>query len=198
MGSKHSVIVVPGLGDRYLSTKFSTVDWKTRFGLNPYIHLAPWQDNEEFPFKLKRLTDLIDKLTPQGPVSLVGISAGWSLILNAYSQRREDITRLVNVCGRGKAGQSVRPNLTYSAKKSRAFKQSVLAAEKVLPTLSDSDLRKIMTIRGLYDEAVPLKTIPILGAKNIQIPSLGHVPTITIAMTIARGPMVRFLKSEEL
>ncbi|MDO8429191.1 MAG: hypothetical protein Q7S88_01045 [Candidatus Daviesbacteria bacterium] len=196
MAREHSVIIIPGLGDRYLSTKLSTVDWKNRLDLNPYIHLAPWKDDEEFHFKLKRLTDLIDYLVSQGSVSLVGISAGWSLVVNAYSQRREDITRLVNVCGRGSAGKNVRPNLTYSAKKSPAFKQSVLAAEKVLPTLSDSDLRKIMTIRGLYDEAVPLSTIPILGAKNIQIPSLGHVPTITIAMTIARGPMVKFLQSE--
>ena len=65
----------------------------------------------------------------------------------------------------------------------RSFKESVLLCEENQKTISIRDSKRILTVRALYDETVPILTTTILGARNDQIFSIGHVFSIALSMT---------------
>jgi len=76
----------------------------------------------------------------------------------------------------------------------RSNKQSVLMAEKAQRSLSASDRKKILTVRPLFDEVVPPSTVPILGARNDVVPSVEHVVSIVLAMTLFRRIIIEFIR----
>jgi hypothetical protein len=192
--NRHIVIVVPGLGDN--KGKFSALAplWKKWYGIELVVHLFPWYGKESFETRLQRLVQKIDTLSDQGyTVSLMGTSAGGSAVMNAYGLRKHKIHRVVNVCGRLRRGERVLPTLEIAAIKSATFKESVLACESLLATLSPHDLRKIMTVRSFYDELVPTATIPVDGAHNIRILSVEHIISILLALTAYSSSVASFL-----
>jgi pimeloyl-ACP methyl ester carboxylesterase len=183
----HHIIFVPGLGD---STWF--YDWTTRnWPCKVYFFKASWYNNDSFEQKLALLLKEID--SHKEKVSLIGASAGASLVLNAYSKRKNKIHRVVNVCGRIRKGRNVFPSLTLAAIRSKSFKDSVFACEKNLLNISAKDKKKILTIRALFDEIVPSSTTPIQGATNLKILSAGHTISIYLALSLYRNKIVSFL-----
>jgi len=98
---EHSVIVVSGLSDETKKLEWATNHWQ-RHGLKPLVYSMGWQNNEtDFQPKLERLTATVDRLADKGDtVSLVGISAGGSAVINAFFERRDIIHKIVNICGR--------------------------------------------------------------------------------------------------
>lgn len=192
---KYAVILIPGLGDDVTKLQWATHNWKVKYDLEPFVHRMPWMGkSENFEIKLKRLLNKIDELNDKGyAISLLGTSAGGSCVINAYCARRNKISTIINVCGRLKEGNHVFPSLGVAARKSPSFKQSVLLCEKNLTTLSLQDRAKILTIRSLFDEAVPLPLIPIEGATNIRILSVGHVISMALAMTLYSKKITDFL-----
>jgi len=190
---KHHLIFVPGLSD---NNKLLT--WAiNRFNkdeFTPHIHLAPWlKRTEKFEPKLNRLLKLIDKLSGDGDlVSLIGISAGASLVLNAYLQRKNKIIGVVNICGRLRSGTGF-PSLNLASRKNPAFKQSVLGFENIEPTLTTKDKKKVLTISAFLDEIVPLNTATLPGATNIQVPLVEHNLAIYGTLIFYRGIINNFL-----
>lgn len=194
--NEHHVVVIPGLGggnplfDRVINS------WK-RFGFIPHSYNMTWKDSEGFASKLKDLIKTIDNLkTKENKVSLVGTSAGGSMALNAYYERQTAIHRVINVCGRLKAGENVFPTLDQASKKSPSFRESVIRCEKGERRLSKIARKKIMTIRPFMDEIVPVSTTTVPSAHNIQIYSVEHMLSITLAMTFYVNHIVEFLKAE--
>ncbi|MDE2591006.1 MAG: alpha/beta hydrolase, partial [Patescibacteria group bacterium] len=165
MPDKHYVIVVPGLGDRDKLVTLAVKHWK-QYGIIPYVHLAPWKKKEVLSAKLERLVSLVDKLSKKGKVSLVGISAGGSMVLNAYAKRKARIKAVINICGRLKCGDHVFPSLNFAAKGNPAFRESVLFCDESRHVLKKSDRKKVMTLRAMYDEVVPPSTATLKGAIN--------------------------------
>jgi len=53
-----------------------------------------------------------------------------------------------------------------------------------------------MTIAPLFDETVPRETVGVKGAHNIQIPTIEHVLSISLAMTFFSYRLTSFLKEE--
>lgn len=179
-----NIIFVPGLGDSN-----SLLNWLVkRFEKDEFvvfIHPAPWESkSESFKEKLKRLVSVIDEL--KGEVYLFGISAGGSLVLNAYLQRKSQITGVVNLFGRLKS--SGVPSLNLAAKDYAAFKESVLTFEKLEPTLTSSDRKKILTMKALFDEIVPVSTMSLRDSTNLQIPTIEHNLSIFIGLLFYKRP----------
>src|SRR3989344_6448696 len=107
----HHVLIVPGLNDHLQYSKYvwaAKVFWK-RQGVVPHVVQMNWMNaDKKFASRLKQLTGLIDGLSlGKNLVSLVGFSAGGSAVINAFSQRKRKIHRVVNSCGRMRAGKNV-------------------------------------------------------------------------------------------
>lgn len=196
MAKKHHLIVVPGLGGENIFFRKIVEIWE-KYGFISHMHDVGWKNDEtKFLPKLKRLTQVIDQLHAHDRiVSLVGTSAGGSAVLNAFCDRKEKIHRVVNICGRLRAGHNVYPTLAFASRKSPAFKESVVLFERREPLLTKEERKKILTIRALFDEIVPASTTTLPGAKNIQVFSVEHALSIAVAMTICVRPMIEFLQA---
>jgi hypothetical protein len=196
MIKKHSIIIIPGLGDKTKPVQFLIEHWKI-YGLNPIIYSVGWRDGEsQFLPKLYKLLSLIDKLKRNGDtVSLIGTSAGGSAVLNAFFERKNVIHKVINICGRLRTGP-IKGFRSFKSKTSSSptFAQSVILAESREPFLNLNDRKKIMTVRSMFgDELVPPETTNIDGAHNIRVPMIGHVMSIGAALTIFSKPIVEFL-----
>lgn len=197
MNKEHSVIFVPGLGEHTTLYKHLTSDWP-KYGLNPVIHSIRWRDkNSHFQSKLQRLVSLIDTLYESGnTVSLVGVSAGASAALNAFTERKEQVSRVVSVCGRLRTGREkgFRFYETLFAR-SPALESSVKQFEENERNLSMEDRRRIMTTRAKFaDISAPKETSILDGSYNKEIPMAVHMPTIIVALKIFPKPITVFLK----
>jgi hypothetical protein len=189
--TKQTLIVIPGLSDNIQFTRWLVSHIGVEFEVFTMNWLNPDNDFDE---KLTSLIKRIDQLNKdRHQVSLLGISAGGSLVLNALVLRQKSIHRVVNVCGRLRKGDNAYLTLNSAARKSRSFKQSVLAFERNEESLSKKSRGKVLTLRPLYDEVVPTSTVSLTGAKNIRIFSVEHLLSIVVAHTIYLNTIRRFL-----
>lgn len=192
MPIEHYLIVIAGLGDE---NKF--LRWEVKGlegdGLTTHLYQAPWENKEPFEPKLERLLRRIDELSDKGNVSLVGISAGGSLALNAFDQRRETIHKLVTVCAPLRQG---RGNWFWNEKMKNhsSFRACLVLAEQNQVSLTPDDKKKILTTQAIYDEQIPNSTASIPGVEKIVMPVIGHQPGITLALTLFKGRIIQFVK----
>lgn len=194
MSKEHHVIVVPGLGDENKYLAWEVDRWK-KYGLSPQLHSAPWAGDEQFEPKLDRLTALIDLLTGRGNVSLVGISAGGSLALNAFAHRREVIHKVATVCAPLRRAEHTF-FWRHIMGRYPAFVESLDLVEQNQLMLTPEDRIRILTTHALLDEQVPNSTTTLPGARNILIPIIGHQLALTLAMTVFKGQIINFLKED--
>jgi hypothetical protein len=190
----HTVIYFPGLGDEKTdkAQMFMLSFWKI-YGLNPVYHPMIWIDKKSFSEKLESILEEVDSYIAKGDkVSLVGVSAGGSIAINVYAQRRKDIYRVACVCGKLKNPQTIRES-TYS--RNLAFKGSLAELEKSLPSLSNEDRRKILSLSAIRDQQVPPADTIIEGARSGKLPMTGHVKSITYALTFGSHRIAKFFKS---
>jgi len=192
MAKKHYVIVVPGLSDRKRMVSYAVKQWK-KYGITPYVHLAPWKKKEVLSTKLDRLVSQIDELSKKGFVSLVGISAGGSMVLNAFAKRKAKISSVVNVCGRIKCGDKVFPSLDLAARGNPAFRESVLFCDESRHLLKKADRKKVLNLRAWYDEVVPSQTSILKGALNKRMPVVEHNAAIMFALSMYKNQIINFL-----
>ncbi|MDD3648452.1 MAG: alpha/beta fold hydrolase, partial [Candidatus Dojkabacteria bacterium] len=149
--------------------------------------------------KLEMVTDMVQELSSQGQVTIIGASAGGSMALNAFLEKPEIIHRVISICSRLRPGTLDKLDwrtLDRMASSSKAFKESVeRIAEQVIPdTLKD----KIMTVTARFgDELVPKTTSFIEGAYNITIPFGEHVVSILLTLTLFRGRIIEFIQLNE-
>jgi len=191
--SKYHIIFIPGIGDHktYYQPQILTL-WKL-FGLRVHYHPVIWKSkNQSWDKKLDKLSILIRHLHKQGDkVSLVGVSAGASAALNAYWANKDKVEKVIFICGKLNNPESV-GEVYYQ--KNPSFKDSVYAAAGLVKQLKREDNRRIMSLHGLYDETVPVQDSVINGTTNRAMPTLFHVPSIFIAITLCVPIISKFIK----
>lgn len=150
---------------------------------------------EDYQKKLKRLIDLIDEESKNNEISLIGISAGGSLSINAFRQRKSKINKIITVCSRVKRDKDFGINgFINKTKKSLSFRESILDSEKNLNDFSLEEKKKILTIHAFFgDELVPKNTAVISGAKNISIPTGGHLFSIWSVLVWSSKCLMKFI-----
>lgn len=192
----HHVIIVAGLGNNVAALTWATRGWK-RYGLTPHVFNAKWTEEEpELQLKLNRAIRLVDELTARGDkVSLLGNSAGSSFVVNLYAARIHKIHKVVINCGRIRTGGWLWFTFDQTTKHSPSLKESVVRSEKVIGSLTTADKKKILTMRPLFDEVVPWFTVPIPGTKNVVTPSVEHLLSIALHMTVFRSVIINFLQT---
>ncbi len=198
MSKKHRVIIIPGLGDEVKKISWATNHWR-KHGLEPVVHSIGWHDGKEIQSKLQTLVEMIDQFIQYGNrVSLVGCSAGGSAVLNVFIKRKNVVHRVINVCGRLRQGKQ-RGFRSFEKRTALSipFALSVKLFESREDLLSDHDRQKIMTVRPLFgDELVPADTLVLGGAYNTVIPTIEHVFSIAMALTLFSSPLITFLIHE--
>ena len=192
MGNKHTVIIVTGL-DSPAWQMWPIVAWWKTVGMNVIVFDPKWKNRKGFEEKLKKLLNLIDEETSHSKVSLVGISAGGSAVINAYLKRVDKVHCVVTVCSQLKLSHH---HKNSTLKKSKSFKESVVKLEKNTKKLTVFEKTKILNIRSLLiDELVPKDTSFLNGTEKVEIPTEAHVLTIVSALTVFSFKIIRFIRA---
>lgn len=188
----HQVIYVPGLGDsRSYGQDEAIKNWQ-KYGLQAHYFPLGWADKEKFEPKLKRLIAKIDELSKAGyKVSLVGVSAGASAVLNAYA-KRPAVNGVVLISGKVQNPQAI-GKMIFDV--NPAFKESVFMVEKSLEELGPDKISRIMSIHPLLDGRVPVADTRIPGAVEKTVPVIGHVFGILYVIVFRGRLIANFLKN---
>jgi hypothetical protein len=170
----NQLLVITGLGDKVGSLESLTQKWPERFSLQPTVHAFGWDGPESsYEEKQNTLLNKVDELAKLGNLAVLGVSAGGHKAESLLAERPELIQCVVNVCGRGQVG-----NWRGHIERSPVFRHSLEVLEG-----QRFDASKLMTFRPLFDELVPGWTVPVEGATNIQLRTIGHMPSIVWALT---------------
>lgn len=197
--AKHSIILVPGLDDgpdTWLMRLILRL-WRSD-GIKVDLCRVQWKDGVSYPSKLERLLRLIDDLTKTGhTVSLAGISAGGSAVINALFARPDKVHKVINICGRLRGGNNHGfRSLERRSRSSTAFRDSVLTCEQNLEKIDSTYLSRIMTFRARFgDELVPSNTSQVSGAYNVALPTIEHMISIATTLIFYRRCIMDFVKN---
>ena len=179
---KHHIIYVPGIGDWRPLGQDKGIGWWRVFGVVGHYHPVGWNGTETFEDKLKKLLAEIDVYLDAGDnVSLMGFSAGASVVLNAFAKRKDGISSVVCV-----SGKINRPNTTslHYFQQNPAFKESLLLLQHNLETFTGTDKAKILTLNPILDPIVPLADSVISGVKRWRTLAFGHMMSIAVTLTL--------------
>jgi hypothetical protein len=178
------VLIIPGIGDRVDYLERLTHNWPARHQLMPTVYPFGWGEAAEtYAFKQAAILDKVSELSKIGNLAVIGISAGGSKAASLLAERSQQVSCAVNICGRLQvAGWS--NHLT----KYPVFKRSIEVLEK-----QKYDAGKVLTLRPIYDQVVPVKTVPVEGASNKQLFTLGHGFSIAWAMLARQKTIVNFI-----
>lgn len=194
MDSNNHVIIIPGLGNSVTKHEFAVKGWR-KFGIITHVFDARWRIEEKgFQSKLERSLKLVDSLIGKNSkISIVGNSAGSSFALNIFGERKNKINKVIINCGRIRDGDWPWFTFDQATKSSPSFKESVLRAKELEKSLTKNDGQKILTLRPLFDEVVPPFTVPVKRARNEVIPSIEHVVSIALNMTLYKKKIIDFI-----
>jgi hypothetical protein len=187
----HDVIYVPGIGDTKTTIQELAVGTWKLYGVVPHTFPMRWADKEPFAPKFSRLLAYIDGLLAEGhAVSLVGASAGASVVLNAFTAR-PNIHGIVTIAGKINHPEAIGE---WYQRNAPAFVQSAKVAQNSLASLDTHKRRKINSRYAIIDLIVPKKDSIVPDAKNTTVLSIGHSTTIAIQLLFGAPNYIRFLK----
>lgn len=189
------VIYVPGLGDQHPQIQLKLLKIWRWLGLNVHFQNIGWADGEAFEPKLERILESIDEINDKDTkISLVGVSAGASAALNAYSLRKDKITRVVFICGKLLHPETVNPRYFIE---NPAFRDSLYLAQENIKKLNQKDKSKMLTAHPLYDNLVPVGHTKIPGIRKKLILAVGHILSIFVALVFYAPGFAKFIKAKD-
>ena len=203
---EHHLFIVPGLGDKTTFLEWSVRDYQVKYGITPHVRSFGFMNpnatyEDQFLSFVNETRKYIE--SPEIITSFAGTSAGGSVVLNAMVYLAQEGIELnggmVNICGRLRTGkkEQVKPSLESAARKSSIFYESVIQAEEGINMLTNLQRSKILTFRGVYDEVVPVSTIPVEGATNARIPMIGHLSSIASVLLFYGSRINDFIRKLE-
>ena len=182
MTKKTTVLFIPGLGDGKVRGENLAIKLLAPWRLDGEYFPIYWHKKEDFKTRIAELSKRIAELNSEGRrVVLVGYSAGASAAINALSANKEKVQRVILICGKIQNLDKI--NDSYF-KLNPKFGGSVELLKKSLPDLDAEQRAKVLSIRPIFDETVPVKDTIIQGAKNKRVFMVGHVPTIAYCLSL--------------
>jgi predicted peptidase len=193
----HHVIYLPGVGDhKNAAIQIKALKKWKKFGLEAHFHHINWHDNEAFKDKKDSVLKLIDELYSfDKSVSVVGVSAGASMAMNVYAERKNQIKSVVFICG--KINNSATLGKDYKQRNPRLF-ESVSESEKTAGKLTAYDKAKMLTIQPVYDGVVAAADGRISGTAHRKIFAVFHAAAIYLSITAYRRISINFIKSKSV
>lgn len=185
---KRHIIYIPGLGDGLDVVRRAGLFFWRRPGVAVSLVPMRWSDPDEtYTQKLDRIEDMIDAY-PGHETVLVGESAGGATALVVMHRYRAKVDRVVTICGMNQGADNVRAHLY---RKNRAFRGIMDAADKALPTLTDTDKKVIKTLYSSNDRTVGPKDTLIgsVAAYDLKLP--GHQLAIVSVLFFRHGLILK-------
>lgn len=191
-----NLFIIPGIGYTVDWIKFLTRNWEKEYGIEPHVVDFVWMaESDKFPLRFERMGKYLDEdIKESKDISLLGISAGGSAVVNLFYPRKDKIKKVITVCGRVH-DPNVRKMWNHKPEVLGVYEESVKLCETNLDKLTSQDKKRILTIRPLYDEVVPTKTMTIEGAVNERILAAQHMVSISLALSLYSKTIVDFLKT---
>ena len=188
---KHHIIYVPGIGDhRSYGQKIAINLWRF-FGFTPHYFPLTWNREDGLETKIQRLVEKIDSLRAEGDfVSLVGISAGASAVLNAYAQRM-DIMGVVYICGKINHTETIWEEVLRI---NPDFARSLKQLPRSLQVLGPKHKKRLLNLHPRKDLAVPPEDTFIAGATEVIVPGWSHMTGIFFGVIYGAPIISKFLK----
>lgn len=188
MPRKKLALYIPGLGDHYDGGRSYALKFWRLFGLPAQLVPIKWYGGGTYEDKLQLVLGAAAKAHRDGyEIILIGESAGASLAINAAALL-PNITKIVLLAG---VNSSKLPIADYYKKRSPAF---VISASAITGSLEQIDTKKIITIRAMIDRVVSPQFNSIEGARTYILPTIGHLTTILLCLTILSPLIIRFIK----
>jgi pimeloyl-ACP methyl ester carboxylesterase len=189
----HSVIYVPGLGDkRTRGQRFLISTWRL-WRVQPHLVQMNWAEDKDFEPKLQKLLGKIDELIAQDhKVSLVGASAGAGAVINALAARKDKVSGVVCICGKVNNPEGIGDNYR---RYSPAFVDSAYRVQSSLDQLDfETDRSRIQSRYAFFDPVIPTKDSQVVGGQNKTVLSIGHSVTIVTQLLFGAPFFLHFLK----
>lgn len=192
MRSKHQVIYVPGLGDKHSRLQARIIGSWRRHGIEAHFFKMGWADDEPYSSKLARLNDKINELAKKGTVSLVGVSAGASAVLNTYAKRPKDIHRVITICGKILRPETVQQ---WRYRANPAFKGSMEMLSSSIASMGGAERDRVLTIKPLWDGVVNVDDAVLPGAPEKTVPTFGHAFSIVCTILFDARSIAKIVKA---
>lgn len=185
---KYYILYIPGLGNYDRARASALKMWRV-FGVSVQLVSVKWHDGRTYEEKLAEVQKEAEKAIKAGyKVVMIGESAGASLALNAAATLPK-LHKIVLIAGVNSSRLPISP---YTKKRSIAFAQSAAGIAKSLEKI---DTVKIHTIRALHDAVVSPRFNDIPGAHRHVLPTIGHLATIILCLTILSPFVIRIIKA---
>lgn len=189
----HAVLIIPGVGEGVPETSPIFIRHWNRYGLMPVVHRMKWRDSDSFESKFTKLLARIDGLARNGPIAIIGCSAGGSAAINALAARPEAIARVATVCGWLRIGPYT-ARLTRLRNVSSSFVDSVYVADRhISEAIIKNRTPDILAMHAVYDELVPKEVSILPEAINTTIYIPEHNLAIGVALTLYARTIANFL-----
>ncbi|OGK39905.1 hypothetical protein A3A74_05475 [Candidatus Roizmanbacteria bacterium RIFCSPLOWO2_01_FULL_35_13] len=192
----HILLLVPGLGNYDRILKFWTKVF-TKDDFKIIVCNVDWKKGERnFEDKINivenRIVELVSK---KHEVSVMGLSAGGSIALAAFHALNKKVRFAVTVCSCLKLNYDNTKREKEIFELFPSYRKAVQFFENtVLPELTLEEKKRILTIRPIFDEIVPVQTMIIEGANNFRLFLARHI-SLYIILFFFSSYIFKFINS---
>lgn len=163
-------------------------------GFDCHIHIFGWHDKtKSFEVKLQLLVDIItDQLSKYSKISLIGMSAGGSAVINAAFQQPQ-IYKAITICSRLSTIPGFGLDLNFFGRFLPTYQTSVQQAESQLHSSENRLDQKSLVLRPIWDEIVPIESTQTPKLATQTLPTVSHLLGILWAFTLSKRVILDFL-----
>lgn len=177
------IILVPGIGDRIHAYALVKLWWRL-CGHKASVFVFGWDaPASNFDESMDHLNRYISAQADN--VTLVGVSAGGTSVLQAGLQQPDHIEAIITICS---------PLTSPAASKNDLVRASIAHLETRLQHVTTSQLVNVLSIYGLYDERVAIRRSKIDGIRQLQLPTVLHGLTIFVALIVCSISLYHLLQ----
>lgn len=179
-----AVLYLPGLGGEYDALRARAISWWPK-RYNAVMVPMNWTDKyETLAQKIIRIQQAITQA--EGQVILVGESAGAAIGLVVAHENPN--VKFVAYCG--KIGGAATTGERYY-ERVPVFRELLPLADAIREKLSDSEKKRMRVVRAYNDRFLSLRDNTIPGVAETILPSIGHLTSIVLGITVLRYALLR-------
>lgn len=193
--SKIHIIYLSGFGDGYDSfRRLALAGWRL-LGVTTELVPMRWNTIERYDDKIARINTKIQSVDKDVRIVIIGESAGGSMLLPVLRHHSDRISTAISLCGKNHDAQKVADRYYQ---KHVAFRPAMKAADEALAGMDNTLRQRLVVAYPLFDEVIPFDESYIPDCKTIRIPSIGHLTSIFLSLTIFSPLLIHIAKQKQV
>lgn len=187
MSTPIATLYLPGLGGRYDGLRKAAISWWPR-KYNAKVIPMNWTGDETYEQKKRRVEALVGEC--EGQVIIIGESAGAAMGLILAHENPQ--VSYIGFCGKIGGASSTGE---YYFDKIPAFREMLPEADRIRSILSTEAKDRMITVRAYKDIYLSLRDNTLPDVRQIVLPSIGHLTTIILGITLLRYGLLRAVRA---